>query len=142
MSDEQALRRLAREAITAERVPMGAPKATWGGNGAGALCDICGLSIATHELGFEVEFLREAAPSRIYHLHSLCFAAWELERHVLEAEQPRQRSNGRSPPEGGYPPASGSRPAPATESHRLSGTDKAGSMPHSERKIKDGGESS
>lgn len=123
MSDEETLRRLARKAITAERVPAGRPKDTWGGNGTGALCDICGLSIPDREIGFEVEFPRGTAPARIYHFHSQCFAAWELERHVLEAEQHQKRCNGRT-------------------RHRLSGDDKAGSMPDSERKAKDGEESS
>lgn len=138
MSDEETLRRLAREAITAERVPIGPPKETWGGNGVGAVCDICGLSIATHELGFEVEFPREGAPSRIYHLHSQCLAAWELERHVFEAEQQQKVCNGRTP----SPPGLSSRPTPARHNHRLSGADKAGSIPDGERKVKDGGESS
>lgn len=93
MSDEETLRRRAREAITAERVPAGRPKETWGGSGTGAVCDICGLSIPDHEIGFEVEFSRETAPGRIYHLHSQCFAAWELERHGLEAEQPHHNAS-------------------------------------------------
>lgn len=145
MSDEQALRRLAREAITAERVPAGRPKGTWGGDGTGALCDICGLSISRHEIGFEVEFSGETAPARTYHLHTQCLAAWEFERHALETEQPQKRCNGRarSPPfpEAARPPVLSSHPAPAADKHRLSGTDKAGSMPDGERNVKDGGES-
>lgn len=145
MSDEDTLRRLAREAITAQRVPTGRPKDTWGGNGTGALCDICGLSIPEDEIGFEVEFPQETAPAHTYHLHSPCFAAWELERHTLEAEQPHKGSNGRTPsppfPEAQRLPALGSRSAAATDSHRLSGTDKAGSMPDCERNGKNGGES-
>ena len=133
MSDEKALRRLAREAITGARVPAVRPKGTWGGNGTGALCAICGLSIPRDEMGFEVEFPGEAAPARTYHLHTQCLAAWELERHALEAEQPF--------PEAARPPVLGSRPAPATDSHSLSGADKQGSMPDSERNSKDGGES-
>lgn len=132
MSDEGTLRRLAREAIATERVPAGPPKDTWGGNGAGALCDICGLPIAGHEIGFEVEFPREAAPARTYHLHGQCLAAWELERHALEAEQRHGRCNGQIP----------SPPASEPHSHRLSGPDMAGSMPDCERNVKDGGESS
>lgn len=145
MSDEETLRRLAREAITAERLPADRPQETWGGNGAGALCDMCGLSIPEHEIGFEVEFSREIAPARTYHLHSQCFTAWELERHALEAEQLHKRSNGRIPsppfPQAGHPPAPSSRPAPATDSHRLSGANKAGSMPDCECNAKDRGES-
>lgn len=146
MSDEETLRRLAREAITGDRVPARRPRESWGGNGTGAVCDICGLSIPDHEIGFEVEFSRETAPGRIYHLHSQCFAAWELERHALEADPPHKRSNGRAAPprfpKAGRSPAPGSGPAPATDSHSLSGADKAGSMPDSERNIKSGGESS
>lgn len=146
MSDEETLRHLAREAIRSERVPAARPRETWGGNGTGAVCDICGLSIPDHEIGFEVEFSREPTPSRTYHLHSQCFAAWELERHALEVEPLHKRSNGRIPspplPETGRPPAPGSRPGPATDSPHLSGADKAGSMPDCERNAKDRGESS
>lgn len=145
MSDEKALRRLAREAITGARVPAVRPKGTWGGNGTGALCAICGLSIPRDEMGFEVEFSGEAALARTYHLHTQCLAAWELERHALEAEQPYKRCNGRTPsppfPEAARPPVLGSRPAPATDGHSLSGADKQGSMPDSERNSKDGRES-
>lgn len=127
MSNEETLRRLAREAITAELVPAARPESTWGGNGTGALCDICGLSIPNHEIGFEVEFPRETARARSYHFHSQCFAAWELERHALEAGQLHKLSNGG---------------AQATDIHGLSGADKAGSMPDCERNLKGGGESS
>lgn len=146
-TSDEALRQLAREAITAERIPAERPNETWGGNGTGAPCDVCGLPIPDDEIGFEVEFSGETASARTYHLHNQCLAAWELERHALEAAQFHKRSNGRrpSPPfpvAGGLPPAPGSRPAPATESHRLSGADEAGSMPDCERDAKDGGESS
>lgn len=146
MSDEQALRRLAREAMTAERVPAGRPKGTWGGDGTGALCAICGLSISRHGIGFEVEFSGETAPARTYHLHSQCFAAWEFERRALEAEAPQKGCNGRAPPppfpEAASPPVSSSQPGPAMDRQRLSWADKAGSMPDGERNVKDRGESS
>ena len=147
MSDEETLRQLARQAITAKRVPAARPKDTWGGNGTGALCDVCGLPIPQHELGFEVEFPGATAPARTYYLHNQCFAAWELERHVPEAEQPHKRDNGRVPfppfPQAGRPsPASNSHPPSATASHRLSETDKAGSMPDCERNAKNRGKSS
>lgn len=60
-------------------------------------------------------------------------------------EPPHERFNGRgSRPRAakqGRSPAPGSCPAPAADSRRLSGADKAGSMPDGERNVKDGGES-
>ena len=97
MSNEDTLRRLAREAIGAARVPAGRPKGTWGGNGTGTVCDICGLPIPGHEIEFEVEFSQEADRTHSYHLHSQCFAAWEFERHAFEADEQQARSNGGRP---------------------------------------------
>jgi len=98
MSNEHRLRRLAKEAIGAARVPAGQPKGTWGGNGTGRVCDVCGLPIPGDEIEFEVEFSQEAGQSHTYHLHSQCFAAWEFERHAFEAEECQARSNGGRPP--------------------------------------------
>lgn len=134
MSDEQLLRRLAREAIAAERVPAERPKGTWGGNGTGALCDICGLPIPEDEIGFEVEFSQEAARARnCFHLHSRCFAAWEFERHALEVGEHPEGTNGQAPAPGCH---HGAHSHPAKDSECLSAEDKAGSMPSRERNFK------
>jgi hypothetical protein len=134
MSDEESLRRLAREAIAAERIPAERPKGTWGGNGTGVLCDICGLPIPDAEIGFEVEFSAEAArPGSCRHLHSRCFAAWEFERHTLEVSEHCKGSNGHTFVPGFHPEA---HSPPATNSQCLSAEDEAGSMPGRERNIK------
>ena len=112
MSDEDMLRQLAREAIEAGRVPAGQPKGTWGGDGTGTVCDLCGLAIPSYEIEFEVEFSQEeAGRAHSYHFHRPCFAAWEFERRALEA----------------------------AHSQRLSAEGNAGSMPHCERNIKGSG---
>lgn len=130
MSDEESLRRLAREAIAAERIPAGRPKGTWGGNGTDAFCDICGLLIRDDEIGFEVEFSQEAAGARpCRHLHSACFAAWEFERHTLEAGDRPKGANGRTPVPGS---PHGARSHAAADTECLSVEDKAGSMPDRE----------
>jgi hypothetical protein len=112
MSDEDMLRQLAREAIGAGRVPAGRPNGTWGGNGTGTVCNLCGLAIPSYEIEFEVEFSHEeAGRAHSYHLHSQCFAAWEFERRAFEA----------------------------VHSQRLSARGNAGSMPDCERNIKGSG---
>lgn len=132
MSDEESLRRLAREAIAAERIPAGRPKGTWGGNGTGVRCDICGLPIPEDEIGFEVEFSQGGArASRCCHLHSRCFAAWEFERHTLEVGEHHKGANGRMP--GRH---QGADAQPPTASQSLSAEDKEGSMPDRERNSK------
>ena len=97
MSNEDALRRLAREAIGAARVPAGPPKGTWGGSGTGMACDVCGLPIPGHEIEFEVEFSQEEGRTHSYHLHGRCFAAWEFERHAFETDEYQGRLNGGRP---------------------------------------------
>lgn len=134
MGDEESLRRLAREAIAAERIPAERPKGTWGGNGTGVLCDICGLPIPDDEIGFEVEFSQEAArPRRCCHLHSRCFAAWEFERHTLVVSEHRKGSNGQAPVAGFQ---RGVQAHPSTDSKYLPAEDKVGSMPGRERDFK------
>jgi hypothetical protein len=142
MSDEEALRRLAREAIRTQRIPVERPTGSWGGNGTGVRCDICGLPIADPEIELEVEFSQEGARVRSYYLHSRCFAAWELERHTVEAGEQHKGSHGgtlsSSFPHRACPPVANSQPA--TDSG-LSAEDKAGSIPDRERDTKGGGES-
>lgn len=131
MSNEEWLRRLAREAIAAERIPADRPKGTWGGNGTGALCDMCGLPIPDDEIGFEVEFSQDDARARgCCHLHSQCFAAWLFERHTLEAGEHHKGANGHTSVPGCQ---HGADSHPATDNQCLSAAGKAGSMPDRER---------
>lgn len=142
MSDEETLRRLAREAIGAGQVPAEQPTGTWGGNGSGAPCNICTLPISSHDIGFEVEFSQKGARARSCHLHSRCFAAWEFERHMVQTAQDRKGSNGRTPapsfPHGARPTTTDRDPA--TDCERLSAEDKGCNMPDHERDTKGRGE--
>jgi hypothetical protein len=80
--DEAIFRQRAREAIRAQRLPSRPPDRTWGGNGSGEPCPICGDTIKRDELELELEFRpdHESAIRHSYHLHLRCFAAWEFER--------------------------------------------------------------
>lgn len=83
MSDENTLRKKAREAIQAGKLPSSLPKQVWAGPGIGECCTICGKPTERHES--EVEFSREGDgrdPGN-HHVHVQCFAAWE--REALES---------------------------------------------------------
>jgi hypothetical protein len=134
MSDEESLRRLAREAIAAERIPAERPKGMWGGDGTGVLCDVCGLPIPHGEIEFELEFSQEAGRARnCCHLHSRCFAAWEFECHALEVGEHCKGSKGPAPVPGFH---RGAHSHPATDRKGLSAEDKAGSIPGHERNFR------
>ena len=80
--EEERLRRQVQERIRQGRLPAHAPLRTWGGPGAGFPCNLCNLPIAQGEIEFELQF--EANPNPIsLRFHSLCHAAWELERRRL-----------------------------------------------------------
>jgi hypothetical protein len=79
MDDESTLRKKAREAMQAGRLPSRLPKHMWGGPGVGACCAICGSPTQPDE--FELEFTREGngrQPDN-EHVHVRCFGAWEFE---------------------------------------------------------------
>ena len=84
MSPEEHLRELARQAITAERIPNFKPDRVWGGPGIGALCTICNQPVLQNEMEFEVQFARDGARPHfdVFHIHIRCFAAWEFERSL------------------------------------------------------------
>ena len=81
--DEDILRRMARDAIAAGRLPGLTPNRMWGGNGTGARCAVCGHAVTPDEVGFDLEFAGgngNGHGSRAEHVvHVACFAAWELE---------------------------------------------------------------
>ncbi len=84
MPDELALRAKAREVIGAGELPVRPPDRTWGGPGVGAPCAICDVPVTASEMEFEIQFALEGALDK-YHVHIRCFAAWEFERHRVEA---------------------------------------------------------
>ena len=50
--------------------------------GIGALCTICGRPVGTNENELQLQFIEGTDSPRIVmlHLHTRCYAAWELER--------------------------------------------------------------
>ena len=89
---EQAeLRQRARLAIESHKIPNRHPRQLWGSHGVGAPCAICELPVNQNELEYEVQFSREGNPRgrvsgadhfQVFHVHSHCFSAWDLERTV------------------------------------------------------------
>jgi hypothetical protein len=86
-SDELALRGKARLAIERGRVPRSRPDGTWAGPGTGSECAICGVPVAREEVEFEIEYARDGGEPAFdrYHIHTRCFAAWELERQGTQS---------------------------------------------------------
>jgi hypothetical protein len=81
---ERALRDKARQRLQDGVMPMTKPTRTWGGPGAGLACAVCELPINKEQVEYEVQFLAEGARMPdIFHLHLSCFAAWELERGLM-----------------------------------------------------------
>lgn len=82
MIDDDLLRRRAREALQAGKLPHAQPARIWGGNGFGASCAICDALIEKDEVGYQLEFAGadDRAQAQELHAHARCFAAWELER--------------------------------------------------------------
>ena len=80
--DVEDLRRRARAALRAEILPRVQPDRSWGGNGSGELCPVCGRSVDPEELELELEFAATEIgnDTREFHLHVPCFKAWEFAR--------------------------------------------------------------
>ena len=72
----------ARNAMQEGRLPTRPPDRTWGGPGIGAACAICDLPVGRHGMEFELQFAidGDAPQFDVYHVHTSCYAAWELER--------------------------------------------------------------
>jgi hypothetical protein len=82
VNDKETLRRRALAALHANVLPRVQPARTWGGNGSGERCCVCGQSIELDEKGLELEFAAAGAESaaRAIHMHVPCFAAWKFAR--------------------------------------------------------------
>ncbi|PYM19616.1 MAG: hypothetical protein DMD78_24185 [Candidatus Rokuibacteriota bacterium] len=81
LMDEQALREKVRIVIRDGKLPNRHPDRTWGGPGVGAPCAVCELPVTRQQMEFEIQFARDnPAGLDKYHVHTRCFAAWELER--------------------------------------------------------------
>jgi len=79
--DEDTLRAMVRVVIRDGKLPVRRPDRTWGGPGVGAMCAICETHVTRQQMEFEIEFARTDPPGLDkFHVHTRCFAAWELER--------------------------------------------------------------
>jgi hypothetical protein len=86
--EERDLRRRALAALHAGILPRVRPLRSWGGDGSGEICPVCGRSIEPAEKELELEFAtaeREDAV-REFHLHLPCFVAWEFAREFAAKE--------------------------------------------------------
>jgi hypothetical protein len=74
------LRETVRERLRTGELPASSDR-TWGGAGNGSPCALCMNVIAREEMEFELEFRQSTPPTAtFFHLHTRCYAAWELER--------------------------------------------------------------
>jgi hypothetical protein len=94
--DDRILREKARDAIQSGRLPATIPTRTYGGFSTGTTCAVCGDTVPTGEVEYELEFPVAPPPDdrslgemlerlhaqervRHYHVHVRCFAAWQIE---------------------------------------------------------------
>jgi hypothetical protein len=79
---EASLRDLVKSQLSDGRLPRASPRRVYGGLGIGALCTICGRPVGTNENELQLQFIEGTDSPRIVmlHLHTRCYAAWELER--------------------------------------------------------------
>ena len=86
MSDEILPGGKPGDTIRASQLPDRRPDRTWGGQGVGAECTICGAPVTRDELEFEIEFNRDDDPAGVdkHHVHVHCYRAWEIERQGLD----------------------------------------------------------
>ena len=86
--EERELRRKALAALRADILPRVRPLRSWGGDGSGELCPVCGRSIEPAEKELELEFASAEGEDTVreLHLHLACFAAWEFARDSAAKE--------------------------------------------------------
>jgi hypothetical protein len=78
---ETDLRLRARELIEGGTLPAAVPGRTWGGNGSGQPCSLCGKYIHPNDVEYEFE-MSDGARRKSYHFyrfHLMCRWAWQLE---------------------------------------------------------------
>ena len=90
MLDGIRLREQAREAIENGKLPARSPDRIMGGPGCGEACALCGRTLGRIQMELEAEYRQdgEAPELHKYHLHPLCYAAWEFERRETEGGRP------------------------------------------------------
>jgi hypothetical protein len=75
---ETDLRLRARDLIETGRLPATIPDRTWGGNGSGQPCSLCGKYIHANDVEYEFEIGDSIDPTT-YRFHFMCHAAWQFE---------------------------------------------------------------
>jgi hypothetical protein len=75
---ESDLRLLAQKLMEAGTLPTALPDRTWGGNGSGKPCSLCGKYIPANEIEYEFEISDSMDPTT-YRFHLMCHAAWQFE---------------------------------------------------------------
>jgi hypothetical protein len=75
------LRLRARKLMHAGALPTAIPHRTWGGNGSGEPCSLCGNYIRPSDVEYELEVSDNAHQTayRFYRFHLMCHAAWQFE---------------------------------------------------------------
>jgi hypothetical protein len=68
---------MVRARIDDGRLTYDPPANVWGGQGTGALCEVCGKPIGPDEIEYEVQLV--AYRPLICRLHFRCHAAWRAE---------------------------------------------------------------
>lgn len=74
---------MVRQRLADRTLPSTTPRRVWGGSGLGLLCGVCDLPVAADQSELQVEFAddhQDAPMLHALHLHTVCFAIWELER--------------------------------------------------------------
>ena len=85
MPDESILRGKACQAVEQRKLPKRQPDRLSGGPGVGAPCAVCDRPVERAEMEFEIQFARDGGAPHfdVFHVHTRCFVAWELERSRL-----------------------------------------------------------
>jgi hypothetical protein len=80
----ERLHRPAGELLRTGSLPRNNPTRTYGGQGSGDICALCGALIRDSEVEFEAVFVlldSSSTMTRSYHFHRTCHQVWDRERH-------------------------------------------------------------
>jgi hypothetical protein len=78
----ESIRQMIRRRLVDRTLPRATPSRIWGGPGLGLTCGVCELPVTADQSELQVELFDgyEAPMLEVLHLHTVCFALWELER--------------------------------------------------------------
>ena len=82
MPSHKEIRQMIRQRFADRTLPRTTPRRVWGGPGLGLTCGVCQLPVTADESELQAEFAdgHEISMLEALHLHTACFALWELER--------------------------------------------------------------